>query len=209
MTSRRPSEWTKQDQRSSGATLTHLSALTGGVLTAGLVRTDVADQVQHLHPHTQSVLLASPHTKRTLSIWPAVQKPARRRTQEALSGLATIRGIVDLGRRLSWRAAASSSAPDRSRGKRSPPPPPAGAPAAASPTQGGVQMGVRRGSGGDLTVKRRRPSGRPSASERQPQNTTKSEEYQRQLQGVLYSTRGAQTSKMLVTNVVNIQNSQE
>ena len=50
---------------------------------------------------------------------------------------------------------------------------------------------------------------RSSVDAREPQNPTKSEEYQRHLQGALYSTRGAQTSKTLVTNVVNIQDSQE
>eukprot|EP00976_Prorocentrum_cordatum_P003544 69524-Prorocentrum_minimum.AAC.3 len=40
-------------------------------------------------------------------------------------------------------------------------------------------------------------------------NLTKSEEYQKHLQGVLYSTRGARTSKTLVTNVVNTRDSQE
>eukprot|EP00976_Prorocentrum_cordatum_P111207 1195327-Prorocentrum_minimum.AAC.7 len=44
---------------------------------------------------------------------------------------------------------------------------------------------------------------------REPENSTKTEESRRHLQGVLYSTRGAQTSKTLVTNVVNTQDSQE
>eukprot|EP00959_Pyramimonas_sp_CCMP1952_P031244 654875-Pyramimonas_sp.AAC.1 len=48
---------------------------------------------------------------------------------------------------------------------------------------------------------------RSSVDAREPQHLTKtlkSEEYQKHLQGVLYSTRGSQTSKTLVTNVVNI-----
>eukprot|EP00976_Prorocentrum_cordatum_P105837 1194338-Prorocentrum_minimum.AAC.3 len=48
--------------------------------------------------------------------------------------------------------------------------------------------------------------GRPRGSIGQ---NTKSEEHQRHLQGVWYSTPGAQTSKTLVTNVVNTQDSQE
>eukprot|EP00959_Pyramimonas_sp_CCMP1952_P157399 3291548-Pyramimonas_sp.AAC.1 len=55
---------------------------------------------------------------------------------------------------------------------------------------------------GDLSVKSR-------LGARKPQYPTKSEEYQGYLQGMLYSTRGAQTSKTLDTNVVNIQDSQE
>eukprot|EP00976_Prorocentrum_cordatum_P016713 336365-Prorocentrum_minimum.AAC.1 len=43
----------------------------------------------------------------------------------------------------------------------------------------------------------------------EPQNPTRSEEYQRHLQGVFYSTRGPKTPKTLVTNVVNTQDSQE
>eukprot|EP00959_Pyramimonas_sp_CCMP1952_P113642 2375763-Pyramimonas_sp.AAC.1 len=43
----------------------------------------------------------------------------------------------------------------------------------------------------------------------EPRNPTKREEYQRHPQGVLYSTGGAQTSKTLVTDVVNAQDSQE
>eukprot|EP00976_Prorocentrum_cordatum_P075273 1181836-Prorocentrum_minimum.AAC.5 len=50
---------------------------------------------------------------------------------------------------------------------------------------------------------------RSSVDAREPQNPTKSEEYQKHLQGVLHSTRGAQPSKTLVTNVVNTQDSQE
>eukprot|EP00976_Prorocentrum_cordatum_P012061 242351-Prorocentrum_minimum.AAC.2 len=49
---------------------------------------------------------------------------------------------------------------------------------------------------------------RSSLDAREPQNPTKSEEYRRHLQGVLCSTRGAHTSKTLVTNVVNTQDSQ-
>eukprot|EP00959_Pyramimonas_sp_CCMP1952_P003499 73561-Pyramimonas_sp.AAC.1 len=44
---------------------------------------------------------------------------------------------------------------------------------------------------------------------RKPQNPAISEEYHGHLQGVLYSTRGPQKSKTLVTNVVNTQDSQE
>eukprot|EP00976_Prorocentrum_cordatum_P041486 841846-Prorocentrum_minimum.AAC.1 len=49
---------------------------------------------------------------------------------------------------------------------------------------------------------------RSSLDARKPQNPTKSEEYQGHLQGVMYSTRGAQKSETLVTNVMNIQDSQ-
>eukprot|EP00976_Prorocentrum_cordatum_P074460 1181529-Prorocentrum_minimum.AAC.2 len=50
---------------------------------------------------------------------------------------------------------------------------------------------------------------RSSLDARKPQNPTKSEEYQGHLQGVLHGTRGAQTSKTLVTIVVHVQDSKE
>eukprot|EP00976_Prorocentrum_cordatum_P029815 607066-Prorocentrum_minimum.AAC.1 len=61
-------------------------------------------------------------------------------------------------------------------------------------------FGVWRGFGGGLEG-----ICRSSLDARKPQNPTNSEEYQGHLQGTLYSTRGAQKSKTLVANVVNIQ----
>eukprot|EP00959_Pyramimonas_sp_CCMP1952_P471884 9499134-Pyramimonas_sp.AAC.1 len=57
--------------------------------------------------------------------------------------------------------------------------------------------GYRSAERGDTEGKRR-----SSVDAREPRNPTKSEEYQRRLQGVLCSTRGAQTSETLVTDVV-------
>eukprot|EP00976_Prorocentrum_cordatum_P002670 51853-Prorocentrum_minimum.AAC.1 len=60
--------------------------------------------------------------------------------------------------------------------------------------------GGRCGEGGEVSA---------SVDACEPQNPANSEEYHRYLQGVLYSTRGAQASKALVTYVVNTQDSQE
>eukprot|EP00976_Prorocentrum_cordatum_P117844 1196372-Prorocentrum_minimum.AAC.3 len=56
-----------------------------------------------------------------------------------------------------------------------------------------TREGVWRGSGGGLEG-----IYRSSLDARKPQNPTKSEEYQGHLQCVLYSTRGAQTSRTRV-----------